>query len=83
MYLEYASEAVIHDPFLVVFLVVLHVSDPYSRTDFTLELTILILVWVALTDIEEVGYSWGEIERMAQDSRRWRTVVGSLCPGRV
>ena len=69
--------------FLVVFMVVLNVSDPYSRTDFTLELTILILVWVALTDIEEVGYSWGEIERMVQDSRRWRTVVDGLCPGRV
>ena len=25
-----------------------------------------------ITDIEEVGYSWGEIERMAQDRRRWR-----------
>jgi len=36
-----------------------------------------------ITDIEEVGYSWGEIEKMAQDRRRWRTVVGGLCPGRV
>ena len=36
-----------------------------------------------ITDIEEVGYSGGEIERMAQDRRRWRTVVGGLCPGRV
>ena len=34
--------------FLVVFLAVLHVSDPYSRTDFTLELKFLILVWVAI-----------------------------------
>ena len=30
---------------------------------------------------EEVGRSWGEIERMAQDRRCWRTVVGGLCPG--
>ena len=56
-----------------------------------------------ITDIEEVRYSWREIERwprigdvgggsgvqlerdreMAQDRRRWRTVVGGLCPGRV
>ena len=34
--------------FLVVFLVVLHVSDPYSETDFTLELKILNLVSVAI-----------------------------------
>ena len=33
---------------LVVFLVVLHVSDPYSETDFTLELKILNLVSVAI-----------------------------------
>ena len=32
---------------------------------------------------EEVGHSWGEIERMVQDPRHWRTVVGGLCPGRV
>ena len=34
--------------FLVVFLVVIHVSDPYSETDFTLELKILNLFWVAI-----------------------------------
>ena len=34
--------------FLVVFLVVIHVSDPYSETDFTLELKILNLVSVAI-----------------------------------
>jgi len=27
-----------------------------------------------ITDIEEVRYSWGEIEMTAQDRRRWRTV---------
>ncbi len=34
-------------------------------------------------DMKEIGYSWGEVEQMAQDKRRWRAVVGSLCPGRV
>ena len=32
----------------MVFLVVLHVSDPYSRTNFTYELEILSSVWVAI-----------------------------------
>ena len=34
--------------FLVFFLVVLHVSDPYGKTELTLELKILYLVWVAI-----------------------------------
>ena len=51
MYLEYASEGLLLRKvwtYLEVFLVALHVSDPYSRTDFTLESKILILVWVAI-----------------------------------
>ena len=44
--------------FLVVFLVVLHVSDPYSRTDFTLESKILILVWVAIGLAFHMVLSW-------------------------
>ena len=36
-----------------------------------------------ITNIEEVGYNWGEIERMAQDRRRWRIVAGGICTGRV
>jgi len=34
--------------FLVVFLVVLHVSDPYNMIDFTLELKILNLLLVPI-----------------------------------
>ena len=36
-----------------------------------------------IADKEVVGYSWGEIERMAQDRRRWRAVIGGLCPSRT
>ena len=31
----------------------------------------------------KVGRSWEEIERMAQDRRGWRSVVGGLCTVRV
>jgi len=37
----------------------------------------------SIADIEEVGRSWGEIERMAQDRKQWRTVFDCLCQGRV
>ena len=36
----------------------LHVSDPYSRTDFTSELKILILVWVAIVLALHMFLSW-------------------------
>ena len=44
--------------FLVVFLAVLHVSDTYGRTDLTLELKILILVWVAIDRHSICFLSW-------------------------
>ena len=44
--------------FLVVLLVILHVSDPYSKPDFTLELRILNLVWVAIALVLYTFLSW-------------------------
>ena len=31
----------------------------------------------------EMGYTWNEIERLAQDRERWRAAVDGLCPQRV
>ena len=61
MYLEYASEGLSFRKvwtYLEVFLAVLHVSDPNSRTDLTLELKILILVWVAIVLALHMFLSW-------------------------
>ena len=44
--------------FLVFFLVVLHVSDPYGKTELTLELKILYLVWVAIAMALHMFLSW-------------------------
>ncbi|MEE4247398.1 MAG: reverse transcriptase domain-containing protein [Kangiellaceae bacterium] len=33
-------------------------------------------------DTRQMGYSWRELERLAQDRGRWRTVVDGLCPAR-
>ena len=30
-------------------------------------------------DTREIGYSWRELERLAQDRDRWRSAVGGLC----
>ena len=33
-------------------------------------------------DTRQMGYSWRELERLAQDRGRWRAVVDGLCPAR-
>ena len=33
-------------------------------------------------DAKQTGCTWRELERIAQDRRRWRTVVDGLCPSR-
>ena len=66
----------------VVYLLTIYVHQ-YIKIP-TLKLPVVYKSWRRdlVADIEEVGRSCGEIERMAQDRRRWRTVVGGLCPGR-
>ena len=34
-------------------------------------------------DSREMGYSWNEVERLAQDRVRWRAAVDGLCPQRA
>ena len=34
-------------------------------------------------DAREMGYTWSEIERLAQDRERWRAAVDGLCPQRA
>jgi hypothetical protein len=31
-------------------------------------------------DGKKLGYTWGQLERMAQDRAKWRNIVGDLCP---
>jgi len=33
-------------------------------------------------DIRQSGYTWNQLERMAKDRKRWRSVVGGLCSRR-
>ncbi len=33
-------------------------------------------------DCKKAGYTWGQLERLAQDRDAWRTLVGGLCPRR-
>ena len=33
-------------------------------------------------DAKQTGCTWRELERIAQDRGRWRTVVDGLCPSR-
>ena len=32
------------------------------------------------TDAKKMGYTWGQLERLAQDRDGWRKLVGGLCP---
>ena len=34
-------------------------------------------------DAREMGFTWNEIERLAQDRERWRSAVDGLCPQRA
>jgi hypothetical protein len=71
-------------------LVVFQVSAPYKRMVFTLELNNQTLVfneitwrWEFIAEMEIEGYRWQDLERMAQNRTRWRTVVSGICTTKV
>ncbi|KAK7109158.1 hypothetical protein V1264_013249 [Littorina saxatilis] len=33
-------------------------------------------------EVKHIGYTWRQLERLAQDRSAWRALVGGLCPGR-
>jgi len=33
-------------------------------------------------DMRRNGYTWGELQRLAQDRDDWRVLIGGLCPRR-